>query len=375
MSSTNPLEKVCGDLHELMLQHFAKSDVLKASEVSPEWNETISKSLKCMAKIHLRFGLSNEAPEAIIESQRQYSDLSVSVDSSSSALIFQQKFQLVEKFSPFLKKLEIHNYSRFVYEPRNLQLPKLESLVIRAKDPIVFANVTKLKKLSLSFSNFDRATIEWIEKQKKLEELNLVGLRKDFFEFDPKAPKGIKRFECNIWHGLTDAAKLNNFMDSMCESLTRLTLFGPIFPANIEIIVNQMTKLKSLKLSRTVMKDLNKAKLKTNFNITELVIWKLYPEYQYLLLSLLNLKELSILGWNGIDVADFEWIARNLMKLKKLWSSRFKPSRERIIERYNEMKASEEGINMDIEIIDVLHGFVVGDTVDREILLFADQRC
>jgi hypothetical protein len=70
MSSTNPLEKVCGDLHELMLQHFDKSDVLKVSEVSPEWNEAVSKSPKSMAQIPLRFPKSIPVPEEIMKSQR-----------------------------------------------------------------------------------------------------------------------------------------------------------------------------------------------------------------------------------------------------------------------------------------------------------------
>jgi hypothetical protein len=349
MSSTNPLDKVCGDLHELMLQHFDKSDVLKASEVSPEWNEAISTSAKCMAKLTLRIGwCKEEVPEVIRESQRQYNDLKIKCGFKELDQISKRKFQLITKFAPFLKKLRIEKILKIHFN-QNLHLPKLESLKIDANVPIAFVKVTKLKKLSLHhINNYNRATIDWIEKQEKLEELKLGGLNEVFFNFNPKVPKGIKRYECIIWCRLTDddAAKFNNFMEPMCDTLTSLILSGKICPPNIEMIVNEMSKLKTLKL-RDSIENLNKTKLKSNKNITALSILNFHPGIHYLLLSLVNLEELEI--FHATNIAGFEWIARNLMKLRKL-SCWFRQSHGEIVQRYNEMKAAEEGINMDIEI-------------------------
>jgi hypothetical protein len=357
MSSENPLHKVCIDLHELMLQHFTESDVLKASEVSPEWMKTISISPKCMSKIPLKFEFSRQVPKEMSESRRQYSDLNVHTLHLEPAQISQQKFKMVEKLAPFLKKLQIFSVSGFVYEQQNLQLPKLESLEITSNGlPIIFVNTTKLKKLSLWFHHFNLETIEWIEKQENLEELKLEHIYEDFFYSPPKLPKGIKRFECSSFDlQENQASKLNNFLEPMCETLTSLTFkVYSIFPTNIEFVVNQMPELISFELFYYDLKDMNTAKLRSNKNITKLKISKFVPKIQYLLLSLLNLEELEIKNfqrmYHSINIADFEWIARNLMKLKKL-SSPFTPSEEAIVERYNEMKANEEGINKEIEII------------------------
>jgi hypothetical protein len=232
MSSTNPIEKVCGDLHELMFQHFDKSDVLKASEVSPEWNETISKSSKCMAQIPLRF--EGAVPEVISKSQRQYNNLRVvihdrdQIERQKFELSRQksgQKIRLVKKFAPFLKHLSIKDWFGIDFEPQ-IQFPKLQSLKISSKDSLIFVNALKLKKLSLRYGSYNREAVDWIESQEKLEELEVFGVGKFFFDLDPKAPKGIKRFECSICFGLTDAVatKFNNFIEPMCDTLTILKL-------------------------------------------------------------------------------------------------------------------------------------------------------
>jgi hypothetical protein len=349
MSSTNPFDKFCGDLHELMLQHFDGYEVLDASEVSPEWNEVISTSPKRMTQLPLKCNWW-WIPEEISESSRQYNDLRIELKDYDTVQFIQQNlFQLLEKFAPFLKKLEIATTSKIDFAPQNLHLPKLESLGINSKFPIVFKNATKLKKLSLRVDNFNRTMVDWIESQTQLEELNLNAFGKKFFDFDPKAPKGVKRFYCWLLKGLTetDAEKFNNFIEPMCDTLTFLQLCGVIFPVNFELIVNEMSKLKTFKLNYYV-ENLNGAKLKSNKNITELQISEFSSGIQYLLLSLVNLDDLEIVV--GIDVADIEWIARNLMKLKKLSSRYFETSPETIVQRYNEMRATEQGINMDIEL-------------------------
>jgi hypothetical protein len=95
----DPFYKVCGDLYELMLQHFDKYEVFNASEVSPEWNETISTSSKCMTQLPLRLS-SNRIPRVISKSNRQYNDLEVECYRNKTIEIVQPKLQLEEKFAP-----------------------------------------------------------------------------------------------------------------------------------------------------------------------------------------------------------------------------------------------------------------------------------
>jgi hypothetical protein len=349
MSSLKLLEKVCGDLHEFIFLHFDTSTVLKASKVSPEWNAAISKSPKCMAQVSLKFGESKVAPRVINRSKRHYNDLSISIGSYDNV---DQKFKLVEKFAQFLKKLVINNgafdkreyhQSNIISVGQNVHLPKLESLIIRY-NPIAFVNVTSLKKLSLCNLKFNRMTVEWIQSQQKLDVLKLYGKESNFFSFDPIAPKGLKQFKCDF---TADAATLNNFLKPICDSLTVLKIRDYIDPANLELIVNEMPNLKTLLFYMTD-EDIVKAKLKSNSSITSLSMPEPRRASHFLMLSLANLEELTVFR---IDVARFEWIARNLMKLKKLKSWRCEPSYERFVERYNEMKASEEGINTEIEIV------------------------
>jgi hypothetical protein len=358
--SLDPLYKVCVDLHELMFQHFNKSDVLKASEFSSEWNEAISTSSKCMAQITLSFDWPKVIPAEIIKSQRQYSNLEIELASAHTEENNNQKIRLMVKLSPFLKNLKLDNNAEDLLQRnpwRNLQLPilqmpKLESLEINSHYEIgLTIRATKLKKLSLSPGCFDREAVDLIESQEKLEELKLHRVDECFLRHNPKAPKGIKQFDWETHVGNTNATKLKNFMEPMCDTLTFLKLNSIIRPVNIELIVNKMTQLKTLEIDESVLEDLNKAKLKSNTNIFKLIIDSICPGTQYLLLSLVNLEDLSVNGFTT-NVADFEWIARNLMKLKKLsYDSIYESRYERIFQRYNEMKENEEGINIDIEIV------------------------
>jgi Leucine-rich repeat (LRR) protein len=361
MSSLNPLENVCGDLHDLMLQHFNKSDILKVSEVSPEWNETISTSSKCMARIPLKFGWSVAVvPEEIFDSQRQYNDLTIESSFDEFNDISLRKFKVIAKFAPYLKNLKFaHGYGGggLVFMPENLKFPKLESLNILVTLTRTSFIATKLKKLQVTFDCCNRETLSLIESQEKLEELQLNDMCNCLLEMNPKALKGIKKFECKFKYykplSIDKAAKFNKIMEPMCETLTYLKVEFGIFPVNIELIVNQMPKLKTLFLNNCVLKDLKKTKFISNSSIKELHIdEESIHEIKNLLFSLINLEVLQTNASESvIRFADFRWIARNLLKLRKLFCRFIKPYPERILERYDDLKATEEGINMDIEIV------------------------
>jgi hypothetical protein len=350
MGSKNPLEKICGDLHELLVQHFDKSDVLKVSEVSSEWNEAVSKSSKCMAQIHLSIDLLVAVPEVIIKSNRQYNDLKICIDTKYPDENNQRAIQLLQKLSPFLKKLEIDSNTFIDFGPK-LQYPKLESLNIKAAGLVGLVNVKKLKKLMLSVRNYDRETIDLIGSQENLKELELSGVCEPFFRFDPKAPSGIERFTFSYFGGISEvtSAKFNNFLESMSESLTHLELRSQIIAENLELIVNKMPKLKSLELIRS-QDCLNEIKLKSNTSITKLKIKNPATDAHFLLLSLVNLEELNI--DRVFRFSHFEWIARNLLKLKKVSFRSFSSPRLWEVAKYNVLKRYEEGMNMDIEIFE-----------------------
>jgi hypothetical protein len=82
MISLGPLEKVCNDVHELIFQHLDKHEVLRSTEVSPEWNFAISKSAVAMAKFTLKFHSYDPIPEVIKRSERNYNKLIFRIDYS-----------------------------------------------------------------------------------------------------------------------------------------------------------------------------------------------------------------------------------------------------------------------------------------------------
>jgi hypothetical protein len=345
----DPLHKIHSDLHELVLQHFNKSDVLKASEISPEWNFAVSTSSKCMMKIPLGVDMIDSLPNQIIRTQRHFNNLDISqivVSDSSCDSFIQRNLRFIKKFSPFLENLTIFNRSEKFSVPANLKFPRLKSIDIDSSVPIVYGNATKLKKISYSAYRCTRETVEWIQNQEKLEELKLSGMQHDFLSFNPIAPKGIKKFNLSFCTAISEAdePKLDKFMEPMSETLTELRFFRRFNAENTELIINRMPKLKTLEIFPF---DLNKADLRANSSINTLITFGLTQEIYNLLLSLINLENFIIR--REINFAEFEWIVRNLMQLKKL--SVYTNARQQIIDLYDEMKATEENINKVIELI------------------------
>jgi hypothetical protein len=350
LSSMDPLGRVCSDLHDLMLQHIKKKEVLHLTTVSPDWNFAISSSSVAMSKVLLKLN-DNDDPEdpmlkVMLKSIRQYNNL---------CIIFtdQEEFpelKLLEKFSPLLKEWNIWMDRVFVPIP-SLTFPKLDSLKIYScKRPIVFANLTKLKKLRYGSKHFNQEAIDWIQSQTRLEELEMSGKVENFFKFNPIAPSGVKRFiTYNDYYEFNeeDAVKLNNFLKPICSTLTYLSL-DSCFRENLELIINEMPNLETFRCWED-FEDVRGMKLKPNENITKLKIFSLKgPGVYNLLRSLVNLEVLELFDTKSID--EFEWIARNMPKLKRLlvrWNMIFKKFFE---ERYEEMKATEENINKHIEI-------------------------
>jgi hypothetical protein len=343
LSSVDPLEKVCSDVHDLILQHFNKEEVLIATEVSPVWNFAISNSSVAMAKIPLKFHAKAQIPNIISRSERKYNKLDVTINIFTRNV--KKKIRLIEKFSPWLKDLALVILNNNVNLPQQLPFPMLETLKLCSIGTKILVNATNLKKLDYEVYQPTREVIDWIQNQKRLKVFALK-CDENFLDFDPIAPKGVEDFTILLAKAMhkSQTLKLNNFLKPMCESLVALKL-DHCFPENIELIVNNMPKLERFN-SHYFAGDLSVLKLKPNESITLFKITAL-PNRDNFLRSLVNLEILSIFAF--VNEFEFEWIPRNMKKLKALKiGSNF--CYARIVARYEIMKTTEEDINKDIQI-------------------------
>jgi hypothetical protein len=347
----DPLEYACEDLHDMILQHLNKKEVLNSSEVSPNWNSTIGKSSVAMSKIQLkieRFGRSkSDIPELFLNSERHYNNLDISIYEDKLASIVNRMHQLVEKFSPWLKNLALNVYNDEAF-PIDLTYPKLETLKIGGSRRVLFLpNATNLKKLQFySCGQYSQELIDWIKNQERLEELIISFDYHIFFDCAPIAPKGLKRF---IFQSDTilrdeDPSKLNNFLTSARETLTHLSLGEHFYYGSLDLIFNQMPQLKTFHCENIKGPIITNLSFKVNENITKLS----FPYFdRNMVKSLVNLETFYILDMcGGLNIEEFEWIAQNMKRLNLLGVSGNQYECE---ERYEEMKKTEADINKDIK--------------------------
>jgi hypothetical protein len=355
-SCLNPVERICEDLHDMVFQHLDKNEILKLTETSPEWNSAISLSAVAMMKVPVIACNSAPSRNALTDSKRHYNNLKVYEvhDYESSASSGGETMKFVEKFSPWLKSLNVQGmYDRNTAAPQNLTLPVLESLEIMSdcNPPIVFPSATKLKMLDYDVFTCCREFVDWMQSQERLEELRLYYIKR-LLEFEPEAPTGLKIFAlrapcCDL--KTEDAGKFNKFLKPACPTLTSLNIWY-LHAENLEMIVNEMPHLKTLD-SFEIKGQIESVKLNPNESITTLILasMKFKPNLHNLCRSLVNLETLII--YEIKCMTQFEWIPRNMMKLKKLYASwSYSPFKEEVLKRYEEMKLNEENINKEIEI-------------------------
>jgi hypothetical protein len=351
LRSMNPFEKVCSDVHDFIFQHLDKEDILKLSEVSAASDSAISTSSICMSKVPLKFGHLHKRTDArkikvMMRSQRRYQNLNITIAVNETKENARKMIKLMKKFSLWLKELKIGVNANDVEVPQDLILPRLETLEINVPRKLFFASATRIKKLILYYQIFNRECVDWIQSQKRLEELE-VNESDNFFDFDPVAPKGLKSFE--FWlSDLNDAEKMNKFLQPVCDSLTFLSLYQ-CRAENLEMIVNEMPKLETFIFSE-LLGNIGGLKLNANENIVELTLITLIePQIYKLLLSFVGLEILEVFALSSIE--DFAWVARNMKKLKKFRFYWEEPTVDEIDERYEEMIAMDENVNKNIEII------------------------
>jgi hypothetical protein len=277
-NSMDPLGRVCSDLHDLMFQHMSQKEVLHLSTVSPDWNFAISTSSVAMSKVPLKLRklIRAEVPKklkSMLKSHRQYNKLRIIISQEESAENISQIIKSLEKFSPWLKELDIINNrtSREISVPLGLTFPKLELLASTL--PLnAFVNATKLKQLIYLCKNFKQEAIDWIQSQKRLEELIFCVNYNNFFEFNPIAPSGLKRLVLKRINNVSEkfAGTFNDFLKPICSTLTSLWLVF-CHRKNLELIINEMPELKIL-ISWQLSRDFHKLKLKSNKSIETFAI-------------------------------------------------------------------------------------------------------
>jgi hypothetical protein len=359
----DPLELICGDLHDMMLQHLNSKEIQIASEVSFAWNFIIAISPVCMSKIHLKQYLwkaRRAIPEKLnilLKSQRRYQNLTIRIVNHPPE-VAQNMFQLIKKHSPWLKSLTILGACKNTSElfSQSLTFPQLNSLDFNFWDESpAFINCTTLKKFSYHAGDCTQEAVDWIQSQTQLEDIKLtMSSKSNILDFNPVAPKGIKKFMFETQRNLTqqENVKMRNLMEPMCESLIELIYRGQC-SNNLVFIVNEMPLLKKLDIDGN---EIGNLVLQPNFSITSLIFrknWNRLDHREALLLSLVNLEHLQIYV---ISIYDLTWIVKNLRNLKKLTTKNcLRYTAAPVLASYEAMKITENNINKNLEIVEYIH--------------------
>jgi hypothetical protein len=358
-------------MHELILQHCTSSEVLNVFLVSTVWNEIASNSKKCMQKV--KFGFSqipwtNSWPQKVsemLETKRKYRHINGQFVYTTLAV---KILKILEEspMSPIELEVRIDKENGYYGRcplPETFNFPRLESLDVRrilssALKIKLISSTTRLKQLSIDLI-MSPDLVRCLKNLNNLRDLELYGLRE--FLFRQNSLEDVK-FSLRTLK-FTDASKINivtrnnleKFLTKMGASLTTLHLEFS-YAEDIEFITKNLPKLRVLKLMY-VKDDWLNVNLKSNRNIKELKILELSENFKKLILKLKYLENLSV---EKITRANFEWVVRNVKRLKKfsvaIWgielpNSYQKSAQEVVMEHYNQLKDSNPLINQRIEIV------------------------
>lgn len=90
----DPLVYILRELHDMLFQQFDIEDFKKATEVSPNWNENLGKSLAMMKKVKLIFedrlkieGQSTKIEKMLDNSKRCYRNVSIAFRSEKCPIL------------------------------------------------------------------------------------------------------------------------------------------------------------------------------------------------------------------------------------------------------------------------------------------------
>lgn len=360
----DPFEAIDPFLHELVLQHFDVSDVLKnLSFVSVEWCQITGKSKKCMNKIRLmyqawrhQFFSSTEVFRCVQESCRRYQHVSVELGVSDDS---KQFWNFIESCCKSLVTLKVENISR-PHENivRSVQFPNLEVYVAYGLDVTALISVLKstrkLKNIFISSSDpvmdsiVIKGLISCFQNNRNLEEIYLKNVSfVNIFErpleikFHLKSLKLMNSEETNSISSTVER-NLLNFLNQ--QSSTLKTFFFEFSSEKVlEYTFNNLPALTS-----TGLLNVPTAIWQRNDRITNLEIPYVdnILDIKKILLATPNLESLFV-GRVTIELVDY--LAWRFMKLKYL---NYKFISLDVEEHYEELKVDHPEVNQDIDIWD-----------------------
>ena len=360
----DPFEVINPVLHELVLQHFTGSEVLKSlSLVSVEWSHLIGQSKKCMNKIRFayqvwrhQFYSSTEVFRCIQDSLRHYQHVSFELGMTEDS---RQFWNFIEMCCSSLVTLRVENIRKplvtqgYAFEFPNLEVYIAYGLDDSAMTPVL--NTTrKLKNIFISSSDptMDPTLIEslvlCLQNNPNLQEVylknvNFVNIYDKPLEVNFQL-KSLKLMNTSAENSISSMIEKNllNFLNQ--QSPTLETFFFEFKSEDIvECIFNNLPMLTS-----TGLLNVDNVNLQANPRIKNLEIPYIeeISDIKKFVDAAPNLETLFV---GTITKELVEYLAWNFMKLESL---NFKFINLDAEEHYEKLKADHPEVNQNIEIWD-----------------------
>ncbi|CRK88148.1 CLUMA_CG001933, isoform A [Clunio marinus] len=333
---TDPFEYINEfHLRNLVLQHLRFDEVLSASTVSPKWKEIIANSDSAMSRMKMNFYDSSSTYPTrtevtkLLKSSRRYKALEFDFRLMSN---IERKLLLLKRFSLSLVDLTLTYRCRVPINklPLNISFPQLRTLqldiCLKSNNLITecFTQVEDLETITFNGAGgHTQSTIDLIKRQNKLKKLNIECWNREIL-FAHNVFKDAKfKLESLSWNScekkplsITPQINFNEFLLQHSNTLTFIFI-DTITKIDLMVIVNDLKALKTLHF-HIILGSRTDLIFKSNHCIQELKTNEFYGVELLPKGLLKSLKAIEHLILNHLDEDILNWIAGNLMSLKKL---------------------------------------------------------
>lgn len=350
-------------LHELVLQHFVSSEVLKVlSFVSVEWSHMIGKSKKCMSRVKFlyqvwrhQFYSSTEVFRSAQESWRDYQHLTIELGVNDDSKEF---WKLMESCCKSVVSLKVENIRRRANDDCSIEFPNLETFIAFGVDDtamMTFLNASKKMKHIFIFSTdelIDPSVIQsitkCIQRNRRLQELYLKNVNfLSIFEEELEVPfqlKTLKLMNTSATDTISNKIEQNLLKFLKQQSSTLETFFFEFQSDEVtKLTFNNMPTLTSAGLLKLPREILDKNQRIVNLEIPFI---DEFADIKKLIDATPNIETLFV-GEVKKELVDY--LAWNFIKLKSL---NFKMIELDAEEHYEQLKVDCPEVNQDIEIWD-----------------------
>lgn len=345
----DPFKMCVADVHDSILQHMNGNDLKNATEVSASFNLVIGQSTTAMKKLLLN--LSSDVVTAVLQSQRNYSNVDVKMFSSNAVareeilaklspsvvnlnlknvptnlLAENSKFQKLESlsFGPFVNSGAVHSILTALENFHLNNLCLSENVINDNTKPL--NNQTRLKKITMSLNFLKNANYCKVSDFAGLQLKTLV-LRQDF---EMTSKDTIDNEVIIVQLLKIQSSTLEIFV---CDYVT----------PNIWLQILNLPKLKFVEVPEVPNQEYsNQSK-----SIITAKVWKFDYELKPILQTLPRLKNLKVPFLRSHQML---LIARTLLNLEKLYIwSQFTNA----VRAYDNLKTSDEpNLNRTIELVE-----------------------